>query len=57
MVLVAPDGELELDGAVLALAVSVACVGVAGESHGHGAVAGEGDETEAVGDELVVEDR
>ena len=48
--------EVELDGAELALAVAVAGVAVAGEAHGHGAVAGEGDEAEAVGDELVVED-
>ncbi|KAK9094427.1 hypothetical protein Scep_025896 [Stephania cephalantha] len=54
---VAPDGEPELDGARLALVVSVACVAIAGESHGHGTVAAGGDETEAVGDELVVEDR
>lgn len=52
----AADIEGELDGAELALAVTVAGVAVAGEAHGHGAVAGEGDEAEAVGDELVVED-
>lgn len=52
----AADVEGELDGAELALAVSVAGVAVAGEAHRHGAVAGEGDEAEAVGDELVVED-
>lgn len=48
--------EVELDGAELALAVAVAGVAVAGEAHGHGALGGEGDEAEAVGDELVVED-
>lgn len=48
--------EVELDGAELALAVAVAGVAVPREPHGHGAVAGERDEAEAVGDELVVED-
>lgn len=48
--------EVELDGAELALAITVAGVAVAGEAHGHGAFTGEGDEAEAVGDELVVED-
>lgn len=48
--------EVELDGAELALAVTVAGVAVAGEAHGHGTFTGEGDEAEAVGDELVVED-
>lgn len=40
----------------LALAVAIAGVAVPGEAHGHGVVAGEGNEAEAVGDELVVED-
>ncbi|GER28989.1 HIT zinc finger [Striga asiatica] len=48
---------MELDGAVLALAVSVAGVTVAREAHGHCALAGEGNQTQAVGNELVVEDR
>lgn len=48
--------EVELDGAELALAVTVAGVTVTGEAHGHGTFTGEGDEAEAVGDELVVED-
>lgn len=47
---------MELDGAEFALAVAVAGVTVPGEAHGHGAVTGEGNEAEAVGDELVVED-
>lgn len=47
---------MKLDGAVLALAVAVAGVAVAGEAHRHGAAAGEGDEADAMGDELVVED-
>lgn len=52
----APGTELELNGAELALSVAVTGVAVAREAHAHGAFTGEGDETEAVGDELVVED-
>lgn len=48
--------QRELDGAIVALAVAVAGVAVAGEAHGPGAVAGERDEAEAVGYELVIED-
>lgn len=47
---------MELDGAELALAVAVAGVAVTWEAHGHGAVTGERNEAEAVGNELVVED-
>lgn len=48
--------KMELDGAELALAVTVASVTVTGESHGHGAFAGERDEAEAMGNELVIKD-
>lgn len=48
---------MKLDRAKLALAVAVTGVAVAGEAHAHGVVRGEGDEAEAVGDELVVENR
>lgn len=49
--------EVKLDGAELALAVTVASVTVTREAHAHGSVTGERDETESVSDELVVEDR
>lgn len=48
--------EVELDGAVLAGSVSVARVAVSGEAHAHGGGGGERDESQAVRDELVVED-
>lgn len=48
--------HMKLDGAVLALAVAVAGVAVPGEAHGHGTLADERDQAQAVGDELVVED-
>lgn len=47
---------MKLHRAVLALAVAVAGVAVAGEPHAHGVVGGEWDEAKAVGEELVVED-
>ena len=53
---VTADVEMELDGAILALAIAIARVTIPREAHAHGKVAGEGDEAEAVGDELVVED-
>lgn len=56
LVRVAADAQEELDGAELALPVAIAGVAVAGEAHGHGVVAGKGDEAQAMGDELVVED-
>ena len=49
--------QMELDGTKLALAVTVACVTVARESHGHGSLTGERNESESVGDELVIENR
>lgn len=48
--------QVELDRAKLALAVTVTGVAVTWEAHAHGAFAGEGNEAEAVSDELVVED-
>lgn len=48
--------EMKLDGAVLALAIAITRVTIPREAHAHGKVTGEGDEAEAVGDELVVED-
>lgn len=48
--------KMELNGAELALTVTVASVTVTREAHRHGAFAGERDETEAMGNELVVKD-
>ena len=47
---------MKLDRAKLALSISVASIAIPREAHAHGPLAGERDETQAMSDELVVED-